>query len=103
LDHAKQQTQVCYHESLESQTQIGVAEFWHKAKAVRGSVTPTSRALAFVLQTCGLQDLCEEYASQWNNLTGDSDSGEQVFQESEYGYSLALIFDIHNILHGYPR
>jgi choline kinase len=24
-----------------------------------------------------------------------------VFQESEYGYLLALTFDIHNMLHGY--
>ena len=48
LEHMKQQTQVCYHESLESQTRIGVSQFWHKAKAVRRSVSPTrdSRALA---------------------------------------------------------
>ena len=41
---------------------------------------------------------CEEYALQWNSLTGDCDTGEQVFQESEYGYLLALTFDIHNML-----
>lgn len=45
-EHAKQQTQVRYHESLESQTRIGVSEFWHKVKAVRKSVTRDSRALA---------------------------------------------------------
>ncbi|KAJ5222877.1 kinase-like domain-containing protein [Penicillium citrinum] len=41
---------------------------------------------------------CEVYAGEWNRLTGDSDTGEQVFQESEYGYLLALTFDIHNML-----
>ena len=41
---------------------------------------------------------CEEYARQWNRLTGDSDTGDQVFQESEYGYLLAITFDIHNML-----
>ena len=41
---------------------------------------------------------CEEYARQWNKVTGDSDSGEQVFLESEYGYLLAITFDIHNML-----
>ncbi|KAK9386010.1 kinase-like domain-containing protein [Lipomyces mesembrius] len=38
---------------------------------------------------------CEEYARQWNTLTGDSDTGDQVFLESEYGYMLAITFDIH--------
>ncbi|CAI7569180.1 unnamed protein product [Penicillium bialowiezense] len=38
------------------------------------------------------------YAMQWNRLTGDSDTGEQVFLESEYGYMLAITFDIHNML-----
>ncbi|KAA8643980.1 hypothetical protein EYZ11_011266 [Aspergillus tanneri] len=41
---------------------------------------------------------CEEYARQWNKLTGDSDTGNQVFLESEYGYMLAITFDIHNML-----
>jgi choline kinase len=41
---------------------------------------------------------CEEYAAQWNRLTGDSDAGEQVFLESEHGYMLAICFDIHNML-----
>lgn len=41
---------------------------------------------------------CEEYAAQWNALTGDSDAGDQVFLESEYGYMLAITFDIHNML-----
>ena len=41
---------------------------------------------------------CDEYARQWNQLTGDSDTGDQVFQESEYGYLLAIAFDIHNML-----
>lgn len=41
---------------------------------------------------------CEEYARQWNKLTGDSDTGDQVFVESEYGYMLAIAFDVHNML-----
>lgn len=41
---------------------------------------------------------CEEYAKQWNGLTEDSDTGDQVFLESEYGYMLALTFDIHNMV-----
>ncbi len=41
---------------------------------------------------------CEEYASQWNNLTGDSDTGQQVRLESEYGYLVAITFDLHNML-----
>ncbi|KAK6334067.1 hypothetical protein TWF696_002569 [Orbilia brochopaga] len=41
---------------------------------------------------------CEEYAKQWNILTGDSDTGEQVFVESEYGFLLAITFDLHNML-----
>lgn len=41
---------------------------------------------------------CDEYARQWNKLTGDSDTGDQVFAESEYGYMLAIAFDIHNML-----
>jgi choline kinase len=41
---------------------------------------------------------CEEYATQWNKLTGDSDTRDQVFLESEYGYLLAIGFDIHNML-----
>lgn len=41
---------------------------------------------------------CDEYSKQWNKVTGDSDSGDQVFVESEYGYLLAITFDIHNML-----
>ncbi|KAJ5675157.1 choline/ethanolamine kinase [Penicillium maclennaniae] len=41
---------------------------------------------------------CEEYAKQWNETTGDSDTGEQVFVESELGFMLAITFDIHNML-----
>lgn len=41
---------------------------------------------------------CQVYAAQWNKLTGDSDTGAQVFLESEYGYMLAITFDIHNML-----
>ncbi|KAK2606334.1 hypothetical protein QQS21_003265 [Conoideocrella luteorostrata] len=41
---------------------------------------------------------CEEYAKQWNSITGDVDTGEQLFMESEYGYMLAITFDIHNML-----
>lgn len=41
---------------------------------------------------------CEEYVEQWNQETGDLDTGEQVFRESELGYLLAITFDIHNML-----
>lgn len=41
---------------------------------------------------------CNEYATQWNKLTGNLDTGDQVFLESEYGYLLAITFDIHNML-----
>ncbi|KAG2027532.1 hypothetical protein GB937_001278 [Aspergillus fischeri] len=41
---------------------------------------------------------CQEYATQWNKLTGDSDTPDQVFLESEYGHMLAIGFDIHNML-----
>ncbi|KGO51593.1 hypothetical protein PEX2_006690 [Penicillium expansum] len=41
---------------------------------------------------------CEEYAKQWNEQTGDSDTGEQVFKESELGFMLAITFEIHNML-----
>ena len=41
---------------------------------------------------------CDEYARQWNKVTGDSDTGDQVFLESEYGYLLAITFDVHNML-----
>jgi choline kinase len=45
-----------------------------------------------------MKHFCDEYAEQWNKLTGDSDTGDQVFVESEYGYMLAISFDIHNML-----
>ncbi|CAG8909488.1 unnamed protein product [Penicillium egyptiacum] len=41
---------------------------------------------------------CEEYAKQWNEKTGDSDTWEQVFMESELGFMLAITFEIHNML-----
>ncbi|KAI0136324.1 choline/ethanolamine kinase [Xylariales sp. AK1849] len=41
---------------------------------------------------------CAEYARQWNVMTGDSDTQKQVFLESEYGYLLAITFEIHNML-----
>jgi choline kinase len=41
---------------------------------------------------------CEEYAEQWNQETGDLDTGEQVLRESELGYLLAVTWDIHNML-----
>ncbi|KAK1759097.1 kinase-like domain-containing protein [Echria macrotheca] len=41
---------------------------------------------------------CDVYARQWNELTGESDTMDQVFRESEYGYVLAVAFDIHNML-----
>ncbi|KAJ5527323.1 choline/ethanolamine kinase [Penicillium frequentans] len=41
---------------------------------------------------------CEEYAMQWNETTGDSDTWEQVFMESELGVMLAITFEIHNML-----
>lgn len=42
---------------------------------------------------------CEEYAEEWNRVTGDSDSGERVFLESEYGFLLAICFDLHYMLY----
>ncbi|KAJ5503464.1 choline/ethanolamine kinase [Penicillium fimorum] len=41
---------------------------------------------------------CEEYAKKWNDQTGDSDTGEQVYMESELGVMLAITFEIHNML-----
>ncbi|KAK6075856.1 hypothetical protein SCUP515_05677 [Seiridium cupressi] len=41
---------------------------------------------------------CDEYAKEWNRVTGDADTGEQVLREAEYGYMLAITFDIHNML-----
>lgn len=41
---------------------------------------------------------CEAYAERWNELTGDADTGEQVYLEAEYGYMLAITFDVHNML-----
>ncbi|OOF95818.1 hypothetical protein ASPCADRAFT_207171 [Aspergillus carbonarius ITEM 5010] len=41
---------------------------------------------------------CEEYAKQWNESTGDEDTGEQVFMEAELGVILAISFEIHNML-----
>ena len=44
------------------------------------------------------RDFCDHYAKEWNRVTGDSDTTEQVLLESEYGYMLAITFDIHNML-----
>lgn len=41
---------------------------------------------------------CAEYAVRWTEITGDADTGDQVFLEAEYGYLLAITFDIHNML-----
>lgn len=41
---------------------------------------------------------CEEYAKEWNRVTGDSDTGEQVLKEADLGYLLAIAFDVHNML-----
>ncbi|CAI6013614.1 unnamed protein product [Clonostachys chloroleuca] len=41
---------------------------------------------------------CAEYARKWNERTGDSDTEEQVFMESELGIMLAITFEIHNML-----
>ena len=41
---------------------------------------------------------CDHYAKEWNRVTGDFDTGEQIFRESEYGYLLAITFDVHNML-----
>lgn len=41
---------------------------------------------------------CNEYAKEWNKVTGDSDTVERVYLEAEYGYMLAIAFDVHNML-----
>ena len=41
---------------------------------------------------------CEAYAKQWNEVTGDTDTPEQVYLEAQYGYMLAIAFDVHNML-----
>ncbi|KAH8195817.1 hypothetical protein TruAng_010030 [Truncatella angustata] len=41
---------------------------------------------------------CQEYVNQWNKLTNESDTWEQVLMESELGYLLAITFDVHNML-----
>lgn len=41
---------------------------------------------------------CEEYASRWNEETGDCDTGAQVLREEELGYLLVITFEIHNML-----
>ncbi|KAK0653086.1 choline/ethanolamine kinase [Cercophora newfieldiana] len=41
---------------------------------------------------------CDEYAREWNIRTGDSDTGDEVFVEAEYGVLLAVAFDVHNML-----
>ena len=44
------------------------------------------------------RDFCDHYAKEWNRATGDSDTKEQILLESEYGYMLAITFDVHNML-----
>lgn len=41
---------------------------------------------------------CDEYAKQWNETTGETDTGEQVLMEAELGFMLAITFEIHNML-----
>lgn len=41
---------------------------------------------------------CREYTRQWNKLTNDSDTEDQILLESVYGYMLAITCDIHSIL-----
>lgn len=41
---------------------------------------------------------CAEYAKQWNEATGDSDTADQVFMEAELGVMLTITFEIHNML-----
>lgn len=41
---------------------------------------------------------CKVYAEQWNVVTGDDDTGEQVYAEATLGYLLGLTFDIHFML-----
>lgn len=43
------------------------------------------------------QHFCAEYAKQWNEITQDTDTAEQVLMEAELGYLLAISFDIHNM------
>lgn len=44
------------------------------------------------------KDFCEAYNKKWNETTGDSDTAEQVYLEAQYGYMLAIAFDVHNML-----
>ncbi|MCO5598700.1 hypothetical protein L7F22_052798 [Adiantum nelumboides] len=41
---------------------------------------------------------CQTYAKEWNKLTGDTDTGEQIYLEAEYGYLLSITFELHNML-----
>lgn len=41
---------------------------------------------------------CNAYADEWNKVTGDDDTGEQVLKEADLGYLLAIAFDVHNML-----
>lgn len=41
---------------------------------------------------------CHEYARQWNIITGDTDTGEKVLLEAEYGYLLAIAFHTHGLV-----
>ena len=44
------------------------------------------------------QQFCNEYARQWNDITGDADTGDQILLEAECGYLLAIAFHIHGML-----
>lgn len=40
---------------------------------------------------------CAEYAAQWREDTGEEESGEKVAEEAEFGYMLAIAFEVHNM------
>lgn len=41
---------------------------------------------------------CRAYAEQWNAETGDADRGQQVAEQAELGYMLAIAFEVHNMM-----
>lgn len=42
--------------------------------------------------------LCDVYAQHWTERTGEPCTGEQVFEEAELAFMLAIAFDTHNML-----
>lgn len=40
---------------------------------------------------------CQTYADEWNRRMKSAFTGEQIFLEGEYGYLLAITFEIHNV------